>query len=280
MLLDLRMDLPAVQVQVLSRPQETRHGAGWVWWWQGRPRWFGAMIQAKKRAPNSTYDFSYRPRPRRDGKQRPRQIDTLISSSEGIGLPALYAPYRPAARVSARARSACPLLPYWPGTDGLSVLDARVARWLADSQQPGGVPARDVEDLSRPLSCLVSCTELCPGRAVAQHGVLWRRLGFEEQPQEDDLAWRAALTTHLAARADRRQFFQQTGLPDQVNEHTGHSDARVASAVREAPPLYVLEPGRLRDPAPADPDGVERGEVPPPGVGYVVVATDPSPPQG
>ena len=267
-LLDLRMARPSVHVHLLTRPQETQHGADWIWWWQGRRRWFGAMIQAKKRTRSGTYHFNSAPFARPGLSPRPRQIDSLHTSAAQLGLPALYALYRAVPAAAPPSSSPCPILPLWPGADGIMVLDALVARWLADFYGAGDVPASAAEPLARPLSCLASCIERCPGGAVIQQGLLWQRLGFDQQPEDDDLAWRAALTTHLTAHAaDRQQFYRPTGRPDEVNQHTGHSDRRIAAAVREAPPAYVTDPQLMAE---AD---FNAGEMPD-GVGVIVIVND------
>ncbi len=272
-LLDLRRAQPNVQVVTLTRPQETQHGADWVMWWQGRRRWFGAMIQAKKLSVAGRYDFGSRPTSKKGEPPRPLQIDALIRSSASVDLPALYALYKPRSPGAAPGGSPCPILPLWPGADGISVMDALVAKWLSNVYG-SKVKQPDAELLARPWSCLVTCQWFCPGSRLTPVSSLWPRLGFDVEPEEDDLAWRAALTAHLLARAaDHRQFFA-TGDPD-APSHTGHVDARIARAVSPEPPAYVTEPGVLDEVDGTDPELSRTGLAPPSGVGRVVIVTPP-----
>lgn len=271
-LLDLRLAQPDVQVVTLTRRQESRRGADWVWWWQGRRRWFGAVVQAKKRTPADRYGFGSRPASRKGEPQRPLQMDTLIRTSGAVRLPALYALYRPRSPHGAAGASPCPLLPLWPGADGITVMDALVAKWLSNLHGGGDVPSPEAEKLARPWSCLVTCGRWCPGGGLLPLGDIWPRLGFDELPQDDDLAWRAALTAHLAARAaDHRMFFATDPSDPARASHTGHSDRRIAQAVLERPPDYVLEPGLAADDDGTDPERAALGLAPPEGVGRVVL---------
>ena len=129
-MLDLRRAEPRVFVHALSRAEETRIGADWIWWWEGRRRWFGSLVQAKKKGADGSYHLGYRPKSRPGQPAKARQLDALIRTGNRLGLPAAYALYRPRQSNGDLASSACPVLPFWPGSDGILILDALVAKWL------------------------------------------------------------------------------------------------------------------------------------------------------
>ncbi|WP_222272880.1 hypothetical protein [Modestobacter marinus] len=242
-LLDLRRRVPELGVKVFTRQEENRtFGADWLWWWRGRDRWFGHLVQAKRLVPFSRdragYSIGYRPAgvdP--DGNQRSMQIETLLGASEELQVPAIYALYNPST-LGQRLANDCPYVDGGGPEEGVTILSAEVAQYLlrVNMDLRSGVPRlptalrqEDVAPDARPWSCLASCARDTCSTWPPLKQDFWRDLAFPRQPESDDVAFGAAVAVLLARRSARaRQFLSGQADPDAV-------PATVARGVREAP---------------------------------------------
>lgn len=240
-LLRMALALPNLKIETFSRAEESqRTGADWVWWWEGHKYWFGGLVQAKRLldAPSRPhYHLGYLPAFNGIGPS-PRQVDRLLAESRRVALPAMYALYNES--VGQHRVRACPLHHAGSSVEGVSILDARVARTLlADAaiRRPkvtnaANVSLFDLAPFARPWSCLVTCDEFGCSDALQPVPVLWRALGFDEHPADDDLAYAAARGAALTAQATRSRDTEGSVFEDV---------AYVAQGLRREPPLYVYE---------------------------------------
>ena len=149
LLLDLRQALPGLVVRTFSQIEEGKNGADWEWWWQGRERWFGARVQAKRLVPVTAglfgYGFYY---PYSAGQaDRVLQVDKLIASAAAVGLPAVYALYNGPEVDLDLFPWRCPHLPPLPGVIGVATLPAETVRYVVNM---GYVEQHVVLDRARP----------------------------------------------------------------------------------------------------------------------------------
>ncbi|MGM7644431.1 DUF6615 family protein [Nocardia sp. JW2] len=167
LLLDLRRDLPNLQVQMIGRADESTQGADWEWWIEGRTRWFGALIQAKRLSEAGTYSFNYKPEPSKRNPHPARQIDSLIATAKALDIPPLYVLYNNTANRQALSSRDCAQQDILPsGSSGVTVLSAHTAHSLLQIRGNKPVSLADVSDHAVPWSCLASCPAMCRfGRA-------------------------------------------------------------------------------------------------------------------
>lgn len=78
LLLELKRAHPReVVITPSNRRQESRNGADWAWWFQGR-QWLGMRVQAKKLYPSKRYEALAD----RVGKSKKLQIDLLLAQAK------------------------------------------------------------------------------------------------------------------------------------------------------------------------------------------------------
>lgn len=244
LLLDLRVAVPELNVRTFTRQEENRaSGADWLWWWRGRDRWFAHLVQAKRLTEGSGgkagYSVGYRPSRRSStGSPAPLQIDTLLSAAGALGVPAVYALYNPS-RPGERLTPGCLAVPRGSSAEGVTLVSADVMRYLltAHTDVTGSTPRTptrltldEVAQDARAWSCLATCEQrmACSWPPLPAH--VWRTLGFDEQPEVDDLALGAAVAVLLARQSARgRQLLLQGADADALAQS-------VAQGVRTAPP--------------------------------------------
>jgi len=234
-LLDLSIALPNLKVYTFTRRQESRSsGADWEWWWQGETRWFGALIQAKKLSSTpsgkSRYRFDYRPRAASRETSPRLQVETIIDASRNWGIPAIYVLYNgPEAEFAA---THCPIQPFYAPFNGITFITADVAQHLMASDRND---LASVARYARPWSCLLSCepTACAPTRSRLPR-THWSELGFDREPEGDDLAYRAATALFSS--------YALTSIQGRGNRRHDEAFDLVRRAVRAEPPRYVIDP--------------------------------------
>jgi hypothetical protein len=240
MLLELCRTLPDLRVATYNRAKERRTGADWEWWVQGRTDWFGYLIQAKKSSGTLAVHSSYR-LGATSGSAKDSQSRLLLEEAKRRSLPAVHVLYNPADATTVDpfpyASTSCKqvrdgLLP--SGSDGVTVLSSLVADWLVPFQ-PTAIPLAEVRPYAVPWSCLASCPARCGLRRARGVKVSPQQLGFSDEIESDDPAYRAAVQVLVLGRAaSGAQFFNQLRA-DVVDP----AFASVRQGVRRTPPPYL-----------------------------------------
>lgn len=281
-LLDLALALPALNVQMFTKHEESRYtGADWVWWWQGRDAWFGGLVQAKllKDAGGGSpyYELGYVPKPSVATPQPVPQVERLLAASRATSLPALYALYN--ASTNPRLVGPCLTIAQGSQEEGISVLDGHVAHALwqglparpRSSKPPVEVPLSIVSAHARPWSCLIACTMFsCPQWRPQPAQDLWQKLNFPKVPPVGDLAYAlASMHDLLAGSLSATQYALAT---DEVR------DAGLLTGVFRSPPDYVTQPELFTSGEVDEDPGVDEVEPDyqrlPPGVDNLIVVSD------
>jgi hypothetical protein len=250
-LLSLTEALPQLDIKVYTRREEGRSsGADWVWWWRGRDVWFGGLVQAKKlkgRGAASYYDIGYTPKSKEGAPMR--QVDRLLLAGERARLPTMYALYN-CSIPNERRSGHCPYGLQGTSAEGVTTLDARVARLLLDQPRLNAqgkllkasrnLKLSDAHSWARPWSCLATCSSAgCATWPVAARE-LWEAAGMDVAPDKTDLAAQAAFFALRAAAQVRQAQFRklQQGVEESLLQY-------VANGLRHEPPVYIRDPGVL-----------------------------------
>jgi hypothetical protein len=273
MLLSLRQSNPEVSVRQLNVHEEGREGADWEWWFQGRDRWFHALVQAKRltylRNGSLGYQVDYK-----SGKSRIPQHELLLAAAKARGAVPLYVLYNGPRIVMPRSWP-CGLLRPRRDLIGASFLPGES---VANRAKLKTIDQGSIRGLDWPLPCIVCpwserrCSWFSPVTVWPQ-GSTWKdvvrvRLGFPSDTSETDPALLPALAyvrSLLALRVGEFHRLDPIEQPVDLGEF-------VADALTLQAPSYIHRILEADPRAPVDISDEEVGPFPP--VRVVIVKRD------